>query len=263
MKLDGKVAIVTGASKGIGRAIAVRLAADGARVVLCARDEDLLGQAVKEIEGAGGSAAAIALDLRLAETPAKLAEFATQRFGGIDIVVNNAGATKRGEFEALADEEWADGFALKFFGSVRLTRACWPRLKQSSLKHPGGSVIFISGIGGRTPGAQFAIGGSVNAALLSLTKALAETGLRDGVQVNTVSPGTIRTARFETRLAAFATERKLDLAAAERVYVKEQEIAHIGEPEDVAALVAFIASPEGRMLHGSLIDLDAGATKTV
>jgi len=258
MKLAGKVAIVTGASKGIGRAIAVRLAADGARVVLCARDEALLGQAVKQIEGAGGSAAALALDLRLPETPAKLAEFAVQRFGAIDIVVNNAGATKRGEFEALTEEEWADGFALKFFGSVRLTRACWPGLKQNS-----GSVIFISGIGGRTPGPQFAIGGSVNAALLSLTKALAETGLRDGVQVNTVSPGTIRTARFETRLAAFAAERKLDPAAAERVYVEEQEIARIGEPEDVAALVAFIASPEGRLLHGSLIDLDAGATKTI
>jgi len=258
MKLAGKVAIVTGASKGIGRAIAVRLAADGARVVLCARDEALLVQAVKEIESAGGAAAAMALDLRMPETPAKLAAFAAERFGTIDIVVNNAGATKRGEFEALTEEEWADGFALKFFGSVRLTRACWPKLKQNS-----GSVIFISGIGGRTPGAQFAIGGSVNAALLSLTKALAETGLRDGVQVNTVSPGTIRTARFETRLAAFAAERKLDLAEAEHVYVQEQSIARIGEPEDVAALVSFIASAEGRMLHGSLIDLDAGATKTI
>jgi 3-oxoacyl-[acyl-carrier protein] reductase len=253
-----KTAIVTGASRGIGRAIAIRLAAEGARTVLCARDQAALQQAVTEIESAGGTAASLALDLRVPENPAKLAEFAVERFGSVDILVNNAGATKRGEFEALTDEEWADGFALKFFGSVRLTRACWPRLKQSS-----GSVIFISGVGGRTPGAQFAIGGSVNAALLSLTKSLAETGLRDGVQVNCVSPGTIRTGRFETRLAALAAEHKLDAAEAERLYVNEQSIARIGEPSDIAALVAFIASTEGRMLHGALIDMDAGATKTV
>ncbi len=258
MRLAGKTAIVTGASRGIGRAIAVRLAAEGARIVLSARDDAALQQVVVEIESAGGSAAALPLDLRLPETPSMLAAFALEKFGAIDIVVNNAGATKRGEFEALTEEEWADGFALKFFGSVRLTRACWPHLKQSS-----GSVIFISGVGGRTPGAQFAIGGAVNAALLSLTKALAETGLRDGVQVNAVSPGTIRTGRFDMRLAIFAAERKLDLAAAEHVYVQEQSIARIGEPADVAALVAFIASAEGRMLHGSLIDLDAGATKTI
>jgi NAD(P)-dependent dehydrogenase (short-subunit alcohol dehydrogenase family) len=258
MSLAGKTAIVTGASRGIGRAIALRLSADGARVILAARDQTALDQAIAEIEAAGGSAAALALDLRTPENPARLAAFAQDRFDSIDIVVNNAGATQRGEFEALTEDQWADGFALKFFGSVRLTRACWPHLKQAS-----GSLIFISGAGGRTPGAQFAIGGSVNAALLSLTKSLAETGLREGVQVNCINPGTIRTARFDTRLAAFATERKLDPAAAEQIYLQEQSIARIGEPSDIAALVAFIAGPEGRMLHGSLIDMDAGATKTI
>src|SRR5207245_3079724 len=111
-----------------------------------------------------------------------LPEYAGQRrrsaliaFGTIDILVNNAGATKRGEFERLSEEDWADGFALKFFGAVRLTRAAWPHLKQQS-----GSVINIAGVGGPTPGAQFAIGGSVNAALLSFTKALADVGVRDG-----------------------------------------------------------------------------------
>ena len=253
-----KTAIVTGASKGIGKAIALRLAADGAQTVLCARDEKLLSQAVREIESAGGTAAAIALDLRFPETPARLAQFAVEKYGGIDIVVNNAGATKRGEFEDLSEADWQDGFALKFFGSVRLTRAAWPHLKAS-----GGSVIFISGAGGRTPGRHFAVGGSVNAALLSFTKALAETGLRDGVQVNCINPGTIRTARFQTRLESFAAEKGLDVKAAEREYVREAKISRIGEPEDIAALVAFIAGPEGRMMHGALIDMDAGATKTV
>lgn len=258
MKLPNKTAIVTGASKGIGRAIAVRLAQEGARVVACARGSSALEQLVQEIESFGGAARAIALDLRTPENPARLAGFAVTSFGGIDIVVNNAGATKRGEFEALTDEDWADGFALKFFGSVRLTRAAWPHLKAAS-----GSLIFISGVGGRTPGRQFTIGGSVNAALLSFTKAMAEAGIRDGVQVNAINPGTIRTARFETRLAAFAAERNIAVSAAEARYVHEANIARIGEPSDIAALVAFTASPEGRMLHGALIDMDAGATKTI
>jgi len=177
-------------------------------------------------------------------------------------VVNNAGATRRGEFEELTEEDWMDGFALKFFGAVRLSRAAWPYLKASH-----GSLVFISGIGGRTPGRQFAIGGSVNAALLSLTKALADAGVRDGIQVNTVSPGTIRTARFASRIAAFAAGQNMgetiDVSRAEREYVQQANITRIGEPSDIAALVAFIVSPEGRLLHGSLIDMDAGATKTI
>ncbi len=259
MRLAGKTALVTGSSKGIGRAIASRLAQEGASVVLCARDSGALQQAVMEIEaGGGGPAASIALDLRRPENPAMLVRFALERFGGIDIVVNNAGATKRGDFEALTEEDWADGFALKFFGSVRLTRAAWPHLKPSR-----GSLLFISGIGGRTPGSQFTIGGSVNAALLSFTKAMAEAGLRDQVQVNAISPGTIRTARFQKRLEAFAAQRKIDVSQAEQRYVEEESITRIGEPADIAALAAFIVSGEGRFLHGSLIDMDGGSTKTI
>jgi NAD(P)-dependent dehydrogenase (short-subunit alcohol dehydrogenase family) len=256
--IKGKVAIVTGASRGIGRGIALRLAAAGSSVVLTARDQALLDAAAAEIRGAGGTAETIALDLRAPDSGKRVVDFAIERFGRIDIVVNNAGATKRGEFLDLTDEDFADGFALKLFGSVRLTRACWTHLKAAA-----GSVVFISGVGGRTPGAQFAIGGSVNAALLSLTKALADLGLRDGVQVNCVNPGTIRTARYTGRLNALAKERGLDAQAAEREYVKNAEIARIGEPEDIAALVAFITGPEGKMFHGALIDMDAGATKTI
>ncbi len=283
MRFAGKTAIVTGASRGIGRAIAQRLAQEGAHAVLCARDGEALKQAVEEIEAAGGSAAAIALDLRRPESPPRLAEFAVSRFGGIDLVVNNAGATKRGEFEALTEEDWTDGFALKFFGAVRLTRAAWPHLSANrtterrgsaresgegaaapgALKKAGGSLIFISGVGGRTPGAQFTIGGSVNAALLSFTKAMAQAGLRDGVQVNAINPGTIRTARFQLRLETFAEERKIAVSAAEQRYVQEENVSRIGEPADIAALVAFVAGPEGRFLHGSLIDMDGGATKTI
>jgi len=258
MTLAGKRTIVTGASRGIGRAIALRLAAEGARVVLTARDAAALAEARETIRAAGGEAYPMALDLRLPEAPAHLAAFALEVLGGIDIVVNNAGATKRGDFEALTEEDWRDGFALKFFGAVCLTRAAWPHLKKSR-----GSVLFISGIGGRTPGAQFAIGGSVNAALLSLTKALAEAGLADGIRVNAINPGTIRTARFEKRLETLARQRGLRSAEAEAAFVRDAGVTRIGEPEDVAALAAFVLGPEGSLFHGAILDLDGGATKTL
>lgn len=256
--LDGKTAIVTGASRGIGRAIALRLTKEGAQTVLSARNRDALQQAVREIQDAGGQASSIALDLRTPDAPSHLAGFAVETFGRIDIVVNNAGATKRGEFEHLNEDDWADGFALKFFGAVRLTRAAWPQLKRTA-----GSLINISGIGGRTPGPEFTIGGSVNAALLSFTKAMAEVGIRDGVQVNAINPGPIRTGRFQARLATFAANRGMDAKSAELEFVREERITAIGEPDDIASLVAFVVSPSGRLLQGALIDMDAGATKTI
>ena len=128
----------------------------------------------------------------------------------IDIVVNNAGACRNADFLVLTDDDWADGFALKFFGAMRLTRCAWPYLKAQS-----GSVVHIAGIGGRTPGRAFSIGGSVNAALLSFTKALADLGIADGVQVNAINPGALRTDRLRARLAKLG-----DPATAERKFVE-------------------------------------------
>jgi len=250
-----KVAIVTGASRGIGRAIARRLAADGMRVMLCARSADQLAAVADEI---GEGAAVAPLDLRDPAAPAELVRVTVARFGGVDVVVNNAGATKRGEFLELTDADWADGYALKLHGAVRLTRAAWPYLAAAK-----GSLLNIAGTGGRTPGAQFTIGGSVNAALLSFTKAMADNGIRDGVQVNAISPGTVRTDRFAKRMEVLAGERGLALDQAEPVFVKEARVTRVGEPEDIAALVAFVVSPAGRFLQGSLIDMDGGATKTL
>ena len=257
-RLKGKTAIVTGANRGIGKAIAQRLAAEGGRVVLCARDENLLHETVRQIEGSGGAAASLALDLRAPDAGARLAAFAKSTYGGIDVVVNNAGATKRGEFLELTDADWEDGFALKFFGAVRLTRAAWPHLKAGS-----GSVVNISGVGGRMPGPQFAIGGSVNAAMLSFTKAMADAGIRDGVRVNAINPGNVRTGRYIQRLEQVAREHGVDPAAAEKKIIEGAHVTRIGEPEDIAALVAFVVSAEGSFLQGALIDMDGGATKVI
>jgi len=256
--LKGKVAVITGASRGIGQAIALRLGSQGASVALCARDRTLLEGNAGKIREQGSNAEAIPLDLREPAAAQALVDATLRALGAIDIVVNCAGATKRGDFETLTDEDWQDGYALKFFGAVRLTRAAWPHLRARQ-----GSVINIAGSGGRTPGPQFTIGGSVNAALLSFTKALADIGLSDGIQVNAINPGPVRTARFEKRLAALAAERDVDEAEAVEIFLREEKIMKVGVPEDVAGLVAFILSPEGRYMHGSLVDMDGGATKTL
>ncbi len=251
--LVGKSAIVTGASRGIGQAIALRLGSEGAAVMLCARDRELLKRNAAAIRAEGVAAEVMALDLReMSAGPALRA------FDGIDILVNCAGATKRGEFETLTDADWIDGYALKLFGAVRVTRAAWPYMRARS-----GSVLNIAGSGGRTPGPQFTIGGSVNAALLSFTKALADVGLREGVQVNAINPGPVRTARLEKRLAALAAERRISAAEAEAIFVSEEKVTKVGEPEDIAALVSFILSPAGRLLHGSILDMDGGLTKSL
>lgn len=241
-----KVAIVTGASRGIGNAIALRLAADGMHVVLCARDEKLLSEMSHTI--GRDTSLAIPIDLRQPDAAALVVEAAIAKFGALDVLINNAGATKRGDFLSLTDDDFIDGFALKYFAGVRLTRAAWPHLRASR-----GSIVNIVGAGGRTPGAMFTIGGSVNAAILSFTKAMAEKGIEDGVQVNAINPGPVRTARLAKMLESQSEEE----------FLRQSRIARVGEPSDVAALVSFILSKHGRYMQGSLVDMDGGQTKTI
>jgi 3-oxoacyl-[acyl-carrier protein] reductase len=183
----------------------------------------------------------ITTDLREPEAPAELIAKTIKRFGRIDLLVNNAGATQRGDFLTLTDEAWQDGFALKFFGSMRCCRAAWPHLVESR-----GSIINIVGVGGRTGSSEFTIGGSVNAALMNLTKALADRGIADGVRVNAINPGTIATERLKKR-------GNLDPAA--------YRVARFGEPEEIARAVAFLASPG--YTQGAVLDVDGGATRTL
>lgn len=256
--LSGKVAIITGSSRGIGRAIALRFAADGAKIVLAARDAAALSKTCSDITALGASATSFPADLRDPGAPASLVRAALDAYGVIDIVVNNAGATRRGDFFTLTDADWADGFALKFFGAMRLSRAAWPHLT-----HQKGSLLNIIGVGGRTPGAEFTIGGSVNGACLTFTKALADIGTRDGVQVNAINPGAVRTDRLRGWLEAAAAQHGGDVEAAARQMVARANTVRIGEPEDIANLAAFVVSPHGRFLQGALIDMDGGQTKTV
>lgn len=226
--------------------------------MIAARDAAALDAVAAEIREAGGTAGSCALDLREESNTAKLVESTVRTFGGVDILVNNAGATRRAAFLELTEADWVDGFALKFFGAVHLIRHAWPYLKQRS-----GSVVNVAGVGGRTPGAAFAVGGSVNAALLSLTKALADLGVQDQVQVNAINPGAVRTDRLNVRLRAIAREHHLSVEEAAKKMVKDAGTTRLGLPEDVAYLVAFLVGTEGRFVHGALIDIDGGETKTM
>src|SRR6185436_6712520 len=164
--LSNKVAIVTGASRGIGKAIAETLSAEGMKVVLVARSRAGLEAVANSLRG---ESLVIAVDLREPESANQIVAAAIEKFGKLDLLVNNAGATKRGDFLTLTDQEWTDGFALKFYGSMRLSRAAWPHLQTSQ-----GTIINIIGVGGKKGSAEFTIGGTVNAALMNLTKALAD-----------------------------------------------------------------------------------------
>ncbi|HEX6956925.1 MAG TPA: SDR family oxidoreductase [Ferrovibrio sp.] len=255
LQLSGKVAIVTGASKGIGRAIAETLAAEGMKLVLAARSRDLL-----EGVAAGLKTECLvqAVDLRDPSAAGALVAATVERFGGLDLLVNNAGATKRGDFLTLSDEDWSDGFALKFFGAMRLSRAAWPHLKARQ-----GSIVSIIGVGGRTGSAEFAIGGSVNAASMNLTKVLADRGVADGVRVNAINPGTIATERLQVRIRSFAKEHGISEAEAAQRMPRAMGVARFGEPAEIARAVAFLASPQAAYLQGAVIDVDGGLTRTL
>lgn len=255
LKLRDKVAVVTGASRGIGRAIAETLAAEGMRLVLAARSREQLEEVAK---ACGTEVQIIATDLREMDAPQIMIEAAVERFGRIDVLVNNAGATKRGDFLELSEAEWQDGFALKFFGAMRCCRAAWVHLQESR-----GSIVNIAGVGGRTGSAEFAIGGSVNSALLNLTKVLADRGTKDGVRVNAINPGPIATERLQTRIKAYASEHGLDTDQAARSMAEKLGVARFGEPAEIARVVAFLASPAAGYCHGSIVDVDGGETRTL
>jgi NAD(P)-dependent dehydrogenase (short-subunit alcohol dehydrogenase family) len=173
-------------------------------------------------------------------------------------VVNNAGATKRGDFFVLEDADFLDGFALKFHGYVRVTRAAWPHLRKSN-----GAIVNIIGAGGRTASPDFTIGGSVNAALFNFTKATAQIGIRDGVRVNAINPGSVETDRLKGRIANVAKEQGVDEEEARKRYLAQLGVTRFGKPEEIGQLVCFLASPLAANFQGALVDCDSGSTRSI
>lgn len=254
--LEGKVAVVTGGSRGIGEAVARRLAGEGCDCLLAARTADDLRATAERLAHESGRQIVICpIDLRTLPGCEALVGKAKEVFGGVDILVNSAGNTQGGPFLEQPDDLWLDGFALKFYACVRLSRLFWPQLKKRR-----GTVINIVGGFARTPDPDFMIGGAVNAAVANFSKALAGLGLRDDVNVNAIHPGITLTRRAEEIFAQRARQAGTTPAAYKRASAAEQGLRRFGRPEDVAHLVAFLCSPQARHIQGTAIAVDGGAT---
>ncbi len=255
--LEGKVAVITGGSRGIGRAIATELALNGCDCLLAAKTDSHLAAARQEIGAASGRRIEIvATDLRTTRGCASVHAASLSAFGGLDILVNNAGATKGGDFLEQADEAWEDGFALKFYACVRLSRLFWPALVESQ-----GCVVNIVGGFARTPDPDFLVGGAVNAAMANFTKGLAARGKRDGVNVNAIYPGLTETERVQELFAGRAAQFGLSVDEVRAKAVKRQGLRRLGTPTDVAKLAAFLCSADARHIQGTAIAVDGGATE--
>jgi 3-oxoacyl-[acyl-carrier protein] reductase len=178
---------------------------------------------------------------------------ALNRFGRVDIVVNSAGATKRGEFFGLTDADFDDGFALKFMGAVRMTREAWPYLVKAK-----GAIVNIIGMGGRLAEPDFTIGGPVNAALMNFTKAMSIRGVSDGVRATGINSGLIETDRIRRRMEVHVASHGGTLDEARQVMLEEHHIDRLGKPEEIGKLVCYLAGTPGAFMQGSLVGIDGG-----
>ena len=256
--MNDQVVIVTGASQGIGRATAIRLAQDFGAVVLVARSQDKLRETEREVVAAGARALVVSADLSEAPGAGEVVRQSLAAFGRIDALVNIAGAVPQIDVLEMTDAQWDAGFALKLHGARRLTVQAWPALQASR-----GSVVFTSGNSALLPKAGYAAVGTVNAAIVALAKAFADKGLQDGIQVNSVLPGPVMTGRRRSYLEHWAPAHGMSVEEATLKFPKEAGIARYGEPEEIASLMAFLVSPQAKWMTGSALRMDGGEVKSV
>jgi 3-oxoacyl-[acyl-carrier protein] reductase len=252
------VAVVTGASQGIGRATALRLARDFSAVVLVARDKENLETAASEITSVGAKPMVFAVDLRLPQSAETVIKATLERFGRIDALLNIAGAVPQIDLFEMTDAQWDDGMALKFHGARRLTIHAWEALKASK-----GSVVFISGSAALDPKPGFAAVAAINAAISALAKAFAEQGIKDGVQVNSVVPGAVMTGRRRSFFEKWAPAHNLGVEEAIAKFPEQAGISRFGKPEEIADLLSYLVSPAAKWMTGASVRMDGGEIKGI
>jgi 3-oxoacyl-[acyl-carrier protein] reductase len=256
------VAIITGASQGIGRATAIRLAQDFSSIVLVARNLKNLEETASLLSSNGRSSGCktVILDLDLSN-PASADIIITRtlkELGRIDALINISGAVPQIDLFEMTDEQWDSGLAVKFHGARRLTLRAWDSLKASN-----GSVVFTSGNSAVAPKASYAAVGTINAAIVALAKAFSDRGIVDGVRVNSVLPGAVMTNRRRAYLEKWAHAHDMAVAEAMEKFPAEAGIRRFGEPEEIAELMAFLVSPGARWMTGSAVRMDGGEIKSV
>jgi NAD(P)-dependent dehydrogenase (short-subunit alcohol dehydrogenase family) len=256
--MSESVAIVTGASQGIGRATAERLAKDFYAVALAARNEEALREVAANVRSNGAEPLTFPLDLRKRDSAENLVKKTLDRFGRIDALLNIAGAVPQVNLFEMSDEQWQDGLELKLHGARRLTILAWDALKASQ-----GSVVLISGSAALDPKPGFAAVATINAAIIALAKAFAEQGIKDGVQVNSVVPGAVMTGRRKSFMERWAPEHGMSFEEAIKKFPQEAGISRYGKPEEIADLMAFLVSPAAKWLTGASIRMDGGEVKGI
>ena len=252
------VAIVTGASQGIGRATAERLAKDFFAVALAARNEEALREVAANVKSKGAEPLTFPLDLRKRDSAEILVKKTLDRFGRIDALLNIAGAVPQIDLFEMTDEQWQDGLELKLHGARRLTVLAWDALRASK-----GSVVLISGSAALDPKPGFAAVATINAAIIALAKAFAEQGIKDGIQVNSVVPGAVMTGRRKSFMERWAPEHGMSVEEAIQKFPEEAGISRYGKPEEIADLMAFLVSPAAKWLTGASIRMDGGEVKGI
>lgn len=257
--INGKSAVVTGGSKGIGFAIADQLAAEGADLTICARHEGPLTEAADEIAGAHDvDCIPITADLTDRDDAASFIERSAEVLGGIDILVNNAGSAPGGKLGDLTEEDWYKALDLKLMGHVRCATEAMPHLVES-----GGVLVNLIGNDGTKPSPGELAPGAANAADINLTQALAKQYGREGVRINAVNPGPVATDRWDYLVEIMAEEQGLTFDKAMQIAENSIPLGRICEPEEVADVVSFLASERSSFVNGALVEVDGGQEKAL
>ncbi len=252
LQLNNRVALVTGGSQGIGKAIAIKLAQEGASVVIAARGRELLDQVAQEIRATGGKVHAVQADVSSDAACTKLIEECVKTFGRLDILINNAGTSATGEFESVTDQAWQSDFDLKLFAAIRLARLAIPGMKANRW----GRIINVTNIGAKQPRAKSMPTTVTRAAGLAFTKALSKEFAPDNILVNTICIGLIKAGQHERK----AAKAGIPVEKMYETLGKDIPLGRVGRAEEVANVAAFLVSEAASYVTGSSINLDGGAS---